>query len=464
MPPRLALLVCLSGVALLILQDLRWGRKVQLADCVPLVWVLIVGSRPVSSWFGATPIDNLDGSPTDRLVHQLLIFGGLWILLARRIDWRHFLAANKFVVFYFVYCGISILWSDYPWVSLKRWTKDAGVLVMVLVVVSEQQPLASVKAVLVRCAYVLVPISVVLAKYFPDIGRAYDRWTGAVVYVGASGSKNLLGMTLTVCGLALSWAFVSLLDEPRGRKRTQQALVYAALLGMTVWVLGRAQSATATLCLCVGVFVLVLLRVRRVAENLWAWLAAGVLSSVILLLAGGAFLPDGLLGLLGRDASLTGRTAIWRTVLSEDINPFVGVGFSSFWIRDRAARLSADYYYGLNEAHSGYLETYLNGGVIGLALLLALLGNVVIRSLRGVAGQEEKDVHRFAAAVVILAAIYGITEAVFSRLDLVWFVLVLVAVVPPTRRDGRARPRSDGQHVSHRRNPPNPLFSPPHRG
>jgi hypothetical protein len=40
-------------------------------------------------------------------------------------------------------------------------------------------------------------------------------------------------------------------------------------------------------------------------------------------------------------------------------------GFYSFWTAERIERLSSKYFYDLTEAHNGYIEVYLNGGLIG---------------------------------------------------------------------------------------------------
>ncbi len=74
---------------------------------------------------------------------------------------------------------------------------------MVVVVLSESNPVSAIKAFLLRCGYVLIPLSVVFVKYFPEIGRYYDRWTWRPHYGGVTTDKNLLGMTLFVCGLIL---------------------------------------------------------------------------------------------------------------------------------------------------------------------------------------------------------------------------------------------------------------------
>jgi O-antigen ligase len=133
--------------------------------------------------------------------------------------------------------------------------------------------------------------------------------------------------------------------------------------------------------------------------------------------------------LLGRDPTFSGRTHIWARLLEERTNPLFGVGFSSFWLGERVARLSASYHYELNEAHNGYLEMYLNAGLIGVALLLFFLYSSFRRAQAQFAAGEPLGNLRFAFTVSV--AIYALTEAIFNRLGIIWFTLLLLNIVPP---------------------------------
>src|SRR5207253_7770730 len=76
-----------------------------------------------------------------------------------------------------------------------------------------------------------------------------------------------------------------------------------------------------------------------------------------------------LVDLTGHNATLAGRGELWRQLLGLHTNPIFGVGFESFWLGDRLRTLAAQHWWAPNEAHNGYLETYLNLGLIGLFIL-----------------------------------------------------------------------------------------------
>ena len=128
-------------------------------------------------WFGVqgeyTAVDdpNVEGSPFNRNVFLSLMVAGLFVLSKRRLAWRTVFRENKWMYVLFIYFLISTLWSDLPFVSLKRWIKNFGNIVMVLVVLTEEDPVRAMQTAFLRCAYILMPLSVLFIKYYADIGR-----------------------------------------------------------------------------------------------------------------------------------------------------------------------------------------------------------------------------------------------------------------------------------------------------
>lgn len=440
MPPQLALFACVCCIAWLLVNDRRWHRGLSLGSWLPLIWMLIVGSRPVSLWLSPSlqveATDTyLEGSPLDRTYYLIMILFGIAILVRRRINWARWVPQNKWLILYFAYFGISVLWSDDPFVAFKRWTKDVGNVVMVLIILTERNPVMAAKALLLRCSYVLILLSLVLAKYFPDVTRVYMAWTGVMTQTGVTTNKNLLGMTLVALGIAQVWALVELSSERPGNRRSVQVFVYSSLLATTGWLLAITHSATALVCFTLGSISLLLSGVKALRRHIRVWALLSTALIAILSQTGyWADVNERVTGLLGREATLTGRSAIWDAVLAEGTNPLVGAGFYSFWTTERTARLSAQYHYDLNEAHNGYLEMYLNGGMVGLAIFLLMLLSTAHRSLSALEGGYDDGFGRIRLAFLVSAAVYGFTESVYSRLDLIWFVLLLIIVIRPRER------------------------------
>src|SRR5258707_11488376 len=125
MNPSLASLICACGIAGLFFLDRDESVHTSKALCLPVAWLWIMGSRPVSSWLGVSPTGGnvqLDGSPVDAAVLGVLLSAAIGVLIRRSSRTRTLLAANLPMLIYFFYCLISVAWSYYPDVSFKRWT------------------------------------------------------------------------------------------------------------------------------------------------------------------------------------------------------------------------------------------------------------------------------------------------------------------------------------------------------
>jgi len=137
----------------------------------------------------------------------------------------------------------------------------------------------------------------------------------------------------------------------------------------------------------------------------------------------------GLLGTVGRDSTLTGRTDIWKLVLSMAGNPWVGTGFESFWLGDRLEKTWNVYRFHLQEAHNGYLDLYLNLGWIGILLLAFLL----VTGYRSAVAAFRRDPNSgsLRLAYLLTAVTYNLTESAFKTQNPVWIFFLLAIITVP---------------------------------
>jgi O-antigen ligase len=133
---------------------------------------------------------------------------------------------------------------------------------------------------------------------------------------------------------------------------------------------------------------------------------------------------------LGRNTTLTDRTLIWKAVLSIHINPLLGTGFESFWLGNRLEAVWNMSVKGIQEAHNGYLELYLNLGFVGLFLF----GAMIVAGYRHAFVAFRRDPHegRFRLAFLTAALVYSLTEAGFRMMTPIWLVLILAVTGVPS--------------------------------
>ena len=405
---------------------------------IPVIWLLIIGSRPVSMWLHVGPAISraevyTEGSPIDATVFGILIAAGLVVLSLRSRQVGRFLWANLPLVLFFAYCALSIAWSDYS----KRWIKAVGDLVMVLVVLTDPNPLAATRRFFSRAGFVLLPLSVLFIKYYPSIGRSFSKdWMPT--YGGVTTQKNSLGMICLVCGLGSLWAFIGAYRDRTTSHRVRHLAAHGIIVAVAIWLFITSNSMTALSCFVMAGTVMVMTMWRYFIKRPLA-VHAIVGGCVFLSLFALFFDTSGMLvHTLGRNTNLTGRTDIWKAVLSMHTNPLVGTGFESFWMGRRLERVDEILKDSIQEAHNGYLELYLNLGWIGLVLL----AGVIVTGYRNVLAvfRRDPDAGRIRLALFTAGVIYSFSEAGFRMMSPIWIAFLLaVTFVPPGLQQQRRR-------------------------
>src|SRR5262249_8818754 len=169
MNPRTATAVYAVLIIALFWLDREKKDKTSICLWFPVFWILIACSRSVSQWLQlGVPLDSsdqvLEGSPLDRNVYMGLVAVGVIVLALRSHQLGKLLRGNTAVVGFFLYCLVSLVWSDYPDVAFKRWIKAMGDFIMILIVLTDRNPGAAVKRVLVRTGFLLIPLSLLFVK------------------------------------------------------------------------------------------------------------------------------------------------------------------------------------------------------------------------------------------------------------------------------------------------------------
>jgi O-antigen ligase len=113
-----------------------------------------------------------------------------------------------------------------------------------------------------------------------------------------------------------------------------------------------------------------------------------------------------------------------------DVNPWLGTGFESFWLGERAEFFATKYYFHPNQAHNGYIETYLNLGWIGVGLFVMLMAAGYRRIVD--AYREHIGLSTLRLAFLITVAIYNVTEATFKVMHPIWILFLLAIAAVPT--------------------------------
>jgi O-antigen ligase len=426
MPPIIALTLTVVFILFLLYLERKQNPSASLALWIPSLWLLLVSCKALGVWTG-TGEGMEEGSAIDRVVLSVLFVLGLLILLKRNFNWAYGITSNRALIFLIAFMFLSTLWSDMPLTALKRWFREAIIpIVMAFVVSTEANPRQALMSVFRRIIYVHMPLSLLLIKYYTELGVQYGRWDGAYMWIGVATQKNGLVLLCVFALFVLFWTLLRRwrdLDIPATR---YQIYLEVFVIMLSIWLFCGPNhvltySSTSTASLTIGLAALLCLlrkKLRAIALKiniLPVFIAFIIFYGTLTPFAGG-FMFYNPSGLLGRDETLTGRTDVWQRLIPYAMeNIFFGRGYASFWNEELRATIES-------HAHNGYLDMILNTGLAGLMFWAAFLIASCHKAQQEMRRDPEWGVFWF--CIILMAVIHNIGES-----SMISFVNLMPAVI-----------------------------------
>jgi exopolysaccharide production protein ExoQ len=436
MPPNLALFLGFACAGYAIFRAARTDGGFPLALLWPTLWYMVCASRSFGMWMAIWDvrlplISDLggEGSPLDQFFYLSLTLLGWRVLAQRHFAWGAVFRDNRWPTLLVVLMAASIAWSDYPFVSFKRYIKVVGSLTMVLVVLSDPRPYTAMQTVLRACLYVHLPLSLICIKYFRSIGIEYSATGASHFWQGIATSKNTLGQVAMLGVLFFAWDLFRNWSS-RGWRHLNTLYLLLGIYLLKGSNHGVSKTSILVALLAVSIlFILHLQRQRPEALHRFTKLTLfGGLSLVGFIVTHSifAFDDDSFLGtivkLFGRDITLTDRLYIWQDMYrAASGNPLLGVGYGGFWIGREANIPWNTHTWVLGQGHSGYVDTYLQLGLAGWCILA---GIILVGHRRLVAGlTEDFDFAAWRLTLFLVVLFVNLTETTLLRGDHhLWFI------------------------------------------
>jgi len=208
-------------------------------------------------------------------------------------------------------------------------------------------------------------------------------------------------------------------------------------LGLALLLLSQSKTSLVALVLGVGALGLVSLAQRGGA------LAVITVYCAVMGAAGLGFAiwqaPEVLLGLLGKDATLTGRTEIWAAVMTAiHKRPLLGYGYAAVWGETDPwggplAQIVRDAKFKPDHAHNSWLEQWLGMGLLGLTAWSLYYMTALCRAIWAVFTSRGAFV---VFPFLLVFTLISLTESevlIYNDLRWVMFVALLSRLALPAR-------------------------------
>lgn len=373
----------------------------------------------------------------------LLCYGYIFMRMAMSLSQlTEALERNWILLLYPALATSSVLWSDLPAETL-RFSLQLCVTVLIAIFFGSRFSIRQIYRIFFMVMLLAMIVSVM--NLTSAITPAYDTRN---LFQGIFNSKNALGHRTVLFTVTCAFGILILPDlRPRFR------LACVVGLGCVMVLLMVAGSATGILfsfaATGIGLMLWFVLRWR----SAWAFLAAAAMAALGLFLIASLFTRldplSFLLGLVGRDATLTGRTILWDFGWQQYLaHPWLGFGAAGFWDNPSFASdiiaLRSRYGEGVVGFHNLIIELLVSLGPMGVITHCAMTFAALFRTFWHARYRADP----YAAwAFALILAIFGMSmlgaQYFQGHSIVIMLVLILAAAFPlplASRSGSRMRP------------------------
>jgi exopolysaccharide production protein ExoQ len=329
------------------------------------------------------------------------------------------LARQPFLIAIVLIAALSMFWSVSPDQTSRRifalaFTTLGGV------VLAARYSWARLAEVLATAFAILAFCCLFTGLFVPSIGRMTDIFPGA--WRGLWQEKNSFGDNMAL-GAAVC-AAAALLNARRATFWWGTAVLCVLLVVMST-------SKTSLVSELLGAAALGLVwavRRGRAASVAATWAAVTAVAGVVAVMV---FAADAVFGLLGKDATLTGRTQIWAAVMRQiKERPWQGFGYAAVWDNTGhwgpLAWITHQIGFRPHHAHNSWLEQWLALGVPGLTAWAAFYLQTLVANV--VALYRDKGAF-LALPYFVIYSLTSLTESIAVVYnDIRWVIFVALAV------------------------------------
>ena len=394
-----------------------------LESCFAVLMLLYLSSGFTGFLSGDSPLNlwRVEDNPL-LLAIQMAMYGVTLGFIA--LHWRKLanaLQAGAWSMGLAFFAVASTLWSSDPAFTLRRSLVVVATTVFGIYFGSLFE-LPRQLRLLVWAFALLAVLSAGCALWFPQYGIDNQLHHGD--WQGVLGQKNLLGKAMVVAIVVL-WS----------AKGAIPRVLQIVTLPVCAVVMLMSQSL-ASLLVC-GALLVMAVGYRALRARLTTLVPIVVLVLLVVSVLMLLIFDNGPLALayFGRSTTLSRRTEIWRAVWSFiSAHMLLGYGFSSFWagMQGESALVAARLGFVARHAHNGFLDLWLELGIVGLLIFAVGYFQAVRQGVLLVRSTH----NRFACWPLLyftFMLLYDLVEGPILRQNNLYWALYVAATVSATQ-------------------------------
>lgn len=332
-----------------------------------------------------------------------------------------FPAGAALLVAFLVYVQVSALWSDGLPTALIKSGLIAIAMIVAIATSSVVRRRDIITMTMVACGLFVV-VGCVVALAIPSIG-VETGWLLEGKWRGISGQKNGFGALAAVTLVGTAILYVGRQGDD-GQRRWLWPMLALVFFGFCLVMSG---SRGAQMMAAAGLVAALFVRLPRFGQALALILALVALVPLVPLGLLSFSSDQTTLSIFGLSFDTSSRTEIWAYGLRLlGGHELLGFGLSGFWTPARLDVFKAENGWVLDNFHNGYMTVLIEGGLVGIGLLLCAIGVSFFELLRRASLGGREEVFMFSLFAMI--ALHNMVENDFGRSTNLFFLLFLFSV------------------------------------
>lgn len=362
---------------------------------------------------------SLEGNPVNKFSGSLIIIFTLFCLCYKKVAFKQSFWKKTWLMWLLpAFCFLSILWSVEPGYTFKRSVAILAVFMFALhlsVFYKSIDLMLFIGYLIGACA----GVGLLLALISPSSVFIEGGIRGGA-FIGVLADKNA-GARAYAIGLTILFPYLM-------NKNKKAAFVMVPIF----IALCLSQSASGIALAGIGIMTVLFFTFYPYDKNSNRVHGQVLLSAIILFLIGLAlyFAKELAFYLLDRDSDLTDRKIIWQIIQPYvDQKAVLGYGFGAFWT-SVSAQDFIDRWGFIGNAHNGFIETKLDGGIVFLILTTSLIVFAGIKSIFRIPFESTARESSVSLAIIIMVLIANtIGHVIPNYYALDFFILLLVMFI-----------------------------------
>ncbi|WP_392531414.1 O-antigen ligase family protein [Nostoc sp. C117] len=377
--------------------------------------------------YSGTPLDPFvtDGftlKDGDRGIFRLLFIStylvSLFLISLRWKKVTYVFSRDKFIWLLLGVCALSSFWSFDSDTTIRRVFGLAGTMVFGLYFASRY----TLKEQLKLCAY-MFGISAVVCVLFvlliPHLGIAEDgSWKG--IYP----QKNILGKRFGLSGAIFFFLAMT--------NRENRWVLWLGYVTSAILVLFSKSTTSVLNLIILTLAFFVYDRVLRLNYRIMMPVLTFISTVSIVLYTVFVTSADKILGSIGKDTTLTGRSEIWPVVLELIAKkPWLGYGYGAFWLDDNSdvVTLREALQWDAPNSHNGFLDVCLGIGLLGILVFTVGFVTNWLRAVYSIRSNPTSETNVWLLIYFTFVIISNLTETTMLEQNSIEWVLYVSTIL-----------------------------------